>query len=393
MALQLRRNRRHELNLHTVTPSPLKATLPSLSSQQISILAYKPDYFPGARDVNTPYGSCRVYEFGPENGTKVLLVHGISTPCISLGGLAHELVKKGCRVMLYGNLVHLKLLGHIFNFLKDLYGRGYSDNPTFHEHSSHLYNTQILSVIVSSPLPWTDENSFIIIGYSLGGGIAASFAYYFPALVKSLVLIAPSGLVREKHIAWQSYILYRTEGILPESLVRWLVRRRLDNPAAASAAKHGNYNIQIDDAIAAELGESNSISGDHVSQVMESAVQWQLDHHKGFITAFVSAIRYAPITAQYETYKVIGRRLGAQKMESSNKLGSHEGFAGGKVILVLGTKDGIVVREETDADHRQMLGDENVETIVMDVGHDIPISKPLELAARLWDAWKNFGAI
>src|SRR6201992_4310939 len=129
VALQLRRNRQYELNLHAITPSPLKATLPGLSSQELSALAYKPDYFPGARNVNTPYGSCRVYEFGPEHGTKVLLVHGISTPCISLGGLAHELVQRGCRVMLYGNFAHLKSLGRYFNFRKDLFGRGYSDNP------------------------------------------------------------------------------------------------------------------------------------------------------------------------------------------------------------------------------------------------------------------------
>jgi hypothetical protein len=109
VALQLRRNRKHELNLHEITPSPLRAILSNLSSQEISALAYKPDYFPGARDVDTPYGSCRVYEFGPEQGTKVLLVHGISTPCISLGGLAHELVNRGCRVILYGIHAYLNL--------------------------------------------------------------------------------------------------------------------------------------------------------------------------------------------------------------------------------------------------------------------------------------------
>ena len=114
VALQLRHNRKHELNLHAVTPSPLTTTLPNLKPQQISALAYKPDYFPGARNVNTPYGSCRVYEFGPEHGTKVLLVHGISTPCISLGGLAHELVQRGCRVMLYGNFCSSKVIGTLF---------------------------------------------------------------------------------------------------------------------------------------------------------------------------------------------------------------------------------------------------------------------------------------
>lgn len=50
-------------------------------------LPYPPDVLPGARDVDSPYGSLRVYEWGPEDGRKVLMVHGISTPCISLGNL------------------------------------------------------------------------------------------------------------------------------------------------------------------------------------------------------------------------------------------------------------------------------------------------------------------
>lgn len=94
------RNRRYDL--HKVTPSPLKTVIPHLSKADIDGLAYKPEQFPGIRDVDTPYGHCRVYEFGPEKGPKVLFVPGISTPCLSLGGLAYELVDRGCRVILYG---------------------------------------------------------------------------------------------------------------------------------------------------------------------------------------------------------------------------------------------------------------------------------------------------
>lgn len=46
----------------------------------------------------------RVYEWGPEDGHKVLLVHGITTPCIALGAVAHGLVDNGCRVMLFVSL-------------------------------------------------------------------------------------------------------------------------------------------------------------------------------------------------------------------------------------------------------------------------------------------------
>jgi hypothetical protein len=50
---------------------------------------------------NLQYGAIRVYEWGPEDGRKVLLVHGVTTSCLTLGAIAHGLVEKGCRVMLF----------------------------------------------------------------------------------------------------------------------------------------------------------------------------------------------------------------------------------------------------------------------------------------------------
>jgi hypothetical protein len=32
------------------------------------------------------YGTIRVYEWGPEKGRKILFLHGITTPCVALGG-------------------------------------------------------------------------------------------------------------------------------------------------------------------------------------------------------------------------------------------------------------------------------------------------------------------
>lgn len=82
-------------------------------------LPYPPDVLPGRRDVDSPYGNIRVYEWGPENGRRVLLVHGISTPGIALGSIAEELVEKGCRVMLFGRFTIHFLPRDGFNFLKD----------------------------------------------------------------------------------------------------------------------------------------------------------------------------------------------------------------------------------------------------------------------------------
>lgn len=85
--------------------SPLRTIVPRLSKEDVAQLPYPPDALPGRRDVITPYGTMRVYEWGPREGRKVLFLHGISTPCISCKPLADKLVdESGCRVMLFGRL-------------------------------------------------------------------------------------------------------------------------------------------------------------------------------------------------------------------------------------------------------------------------------------------------
>ena len=77
-----------------IIPSPLETSLPYISPSDRAKLPYPPNALPGARDVATPYGSLRVYEWGPENGRKVLMIHGISTPSIALGADSTEFIAR-----------------------------------------------------------------------------------------------------------------------------------------------------------------------------------------------------------------------------------------------------------------------------------------------------------
>jgi len=133
-------------------------------------LPYPPDALPGARDVETPYGSIRVYEWGPPAGRKVLFVHGISTPCIAFAGMAKLLVEReGCRVMLF-----------------DLFGRGYSDtpNPVAFPQDVRLFTTQILLVLASSELGWMGAGErFTLVGYSRGVGLERRLRRIFRSLL------------------------------------------------------------------------------------------------------------------------------------------------------------------------------------------------------------------
>lgn len=61
----------HSYSQTKIIPSPRKS-LELLKGKALDDLPYPPDALPGGRDVNTPYGNIRVYEWGPENGRRVL---------------------------------------------------------------------------------------------------------------------------------------------------------------------------------------------------------------------------------------------------------------------------------------------------------------------------------
>ncbi|KAH0172149.1 alpha/beta-hydrolase, partial [Aureobasidium melanogenum] len=364
-------------NVHApcrIIDSPLPLIQRTLTEEQQKRLPYDPGALEGARDVETPFGSIRVYEWGPEDGKKVLLVHGISTPCIALSGLADELAQKGCRVLMF-----------------DLFGRGFSStpDPAAQPQDIQLFTTQILLVLSSSPLSWTgDGNRFGLIGYSLGGGIAASFTSHFPNLVESLVLIAPAGLMRSERIHWTSKLLYG--GLLPRRLVEYLVWRRLGgNDSAPTSSQNVNDNDKVTatKAVDEEVPSHPALMRDSSAQIsarrpsvsIADVVSWQLTHHAGFVPAFVSSIQHAPVSAQHSSWKSIAAR---QLLPANQRL------LEGKVLLLLGKDDTVVIADEMCEDAKEVLRDA-VDIRVMDGGHELPVTDADVVAQTILDFWSQ----
>ncbi|KAF2192717.1 alpha/beta-hydrolase [Zopfia rhizophila CBS 207.26] len=345
-----------------VIPSPRETLLPRLSKEEIKNLPYPPDALPGARDVDSPYGSIRVYEWGPLNGEKILFIHGISTPSIALGGLAHKLVEKNCRVMLF-----------------DLFGRGYSSAPSpyTHPYSSALYTTQIHLVLQSSPLSWS-TSPFTLIGYSLGGALAADFTSYFPRLISHLFLIAPGGLIRTSHVTWKSRLLYSTSGLLPEWLIEKMVARRLWTGPEGARSIEPEPDVAVEkekertgglQSRAVYLSGNIGLIPERPNSTAGYVVDGQILCHKGFVPAFISSIRYAPIHEQHHRWMIIGERM-------------REGFFPlKKVNLILGEIDPIIIADEITEDARELLGQEFMDVRpVKGAGHEVPIQRVDEVA-------------
>ncbi|MBD3418593.1 MAG: alpha/beta fold hydrolase [Chitinivibrionales bacterium] len=109
---------------------------------------------------------------GNPSAELVVLIHGATVPMEAWDHTIAPLVQNGYRTMRF-----------------DLYGRGFSDRPHNITYDSDLYVTQIREMIEHSDY----AGRIHLIGVSLGGALAVSYADRYPHEIKSMTLIAPAG--------------------------------------------------------------------------------------------------------------------------------------------------------------------------------------------------------
>lgn len=186
--------------------------------------------------------------------------------------------------------------------------------------------------------------------------------------------------------------------LLPKTLVTWLVRRRLRGGTFSSPSKTANPEATAGKAIAAEIpGEPRPahhpdsqapLFPDRPSVSVADAVAWQVEHHQGFIPVFVSSIKYAPIREEHSRWRKVGERLALQRMNPQSSEVAVEGLHHGKVLMILGTSDNVIVADQTSEDAKSVLG-EGVEIKTLVGGHDLPIVESGAVAGTIVDFWKT----
>ncbi|KAI0404261.1 Alpha/Beta hydrolase protein [Xylaria palmicola] len=343
---------------------PLASSTRRLSGAELAKATYQTDHFPGARDVVTPYGNIRVYEFGPETGRKILLIHGISTSCMTLSDIANPLVERGCRVLMF-----------------DLFGRGYSDAPGDLPYDTRLFVSQILLVLASSPLAWTGNGAFGLVGYSLGGAIAVNFAATFPHMVESLVLLSPAGLIRPENIGRLSRLVF-TSGLVPERLLAWMTKSRLRKPIDNAVSKRRALASAVPSAVDEEkedfvdLAVQDTVDPptQHVPTPFEldvvSFVHWSLDYNDGFVPAMMSTVRYAPLMEQQQYWRLLAKRKP------------------GTTAVLIGRDDNLIQREDYEEDALPLIGGrDNVFWRIVPGAHNFPFTHPLGALKAIYEFW------
>lgn len=245
----------------------------------------------------------------------------------------------------------------------------------------------------------------------------AAFASYFPHLLSSLILLAPSGLLRDKHISLQTRFLY-SNGLLPECVLKFLVKRRLSAGPLVTPGKEeeeeeeeakkdegggSNKKFSAEDAITEELVASQGKNGgagdgvpvlsrNHPGVSLANAVNWQVSRHVGFVHSFMSSMRFGPILKrrQVGAWERLGGFLAVAKQQESGGGGGDGGvtLTGDKVFVVCGNNDPIIVRDELVEDASAALRG-NVQFKFLDAGHEFPSTKYDEVAQFIWERALN----
>jgi len=248
-------------------PGPVYPGLASLPSGSRAREVYSEDWIEGGSYVQLPMGKVRYWLVGPKSGKKITLIHGLTIPALAYAKLVPMLVQYGYHVLLY-----------------DLYGRGWSDALQGTPYDTNLYVTQL--ALLLQHVKWESTR---LVGFSMGGPIAAAFVATFPALVeRDVVLIASAGASETPPPRNQLWNLPFVQ--------EWMTRRVMSRMLPQ-----------------AHTGES----------VMQEIVSLQAANLPGYPRAVASSFYDGPITRMHWAFK-----SGA--------------WGGRRVLLVHGTRDAVV---------------------------------------------------
>ena len=122
--------------------------------------------------IETEQGITSYYDLGTSTAPCVVLVPGYLCSALMYRDLALHLVDKGFRIIMY-----------------DTYGTGGSIKQNDEKYNLDTFVSQLESVITNTGIV-----DLSLIGYSMGGLIAASFAKSHKSMIKKLLLISPAGV-------------------------------------------------------------------------------------------------------------------------------------------------------------------------------------------------------
>ncbi len=247
-------------------------------------------------------------------------------------------------------------------------------------HDAKLFGMQILFATASSPISWTGSEAFSIVGFSLGGGIIMSFSSYFPYLVESIVLLAPGGILRYLPKEYENACFHYPH-LVPYSYLRRMVGNLLG--VSSSPAPLDSSRSDSEDQAGLKVSQATQ-SVDKGLINVSAIVQWQFDHHRGFVHSFINTIEHGPFMHQHMDWRRICSVIKGHTVQNS----SRSRLLDGKILVIFGDTDGVVVAEEVSADLSEMIGGpEHVTFRSVPGDHGFPVPSCEEVVKHISEFW------
>lgn len=179
--------------------------------------------------------------YGPSEGPVAVCIHGLTTPSFVWRSTAHDLADLGFRVLTY-----------------DLYGRGYSDRPAGLQDQD-FFLRQLNDLLEDQGV----EDDLTVIGYSMGGAIAACFAASQPQAIRDVVLLAPAGM--------------KTSGLGP-------LKTMVSAPIVGTWLMLARYPSMLRRGLRSEAGMATTV--ENINALQAAELDW-----RGFVPAVQSSIK------------------------------------------------------------------------------------------------------
>ena len=268
---------------------------------------------------------------------------------------------------------------------QDLWGRGYSDSPFDTIHDIRAFKLQVLFALASSELPWMGSSSggFRVVGFSLGGAIAMSFAAEFPYLVNSIVLLAPGGILRRLPPEYEWFCLR-----YPWLFSRNYLRRRVGQVLGVHVDRKHKGTVR-DETDPPRNGATQDSSLDECPDVA-GIVQWQFDHHLGFIHSFIDTIRQRPAMHQHHDWQQVCDIIKGTKHGCRPGSKSPSPLHNRKLLVIIGADDSIVLGAEIEADLQAMFGSDADKHLLVESTpgtHGFPVPNCKSIVDTMMKLW------
>ena len=263
-----------------------------------------------------PRGVTHFQWYGPPRRPVAVCIHGLTTPGFVWQGLARGLTVMGYRVLTY-----------------DLYGRGFSDRPRGRQDRA-FFVQQLEDLLAHEGV----DDDITVVGYSMGGAIAACFAATNPGRVRQMALIAPAGM-----------------GVNTGRLARFMTRTRVIGDWMMLAF----YPTALRRGVRAERGLPGTVPDIARLQTGELA-------YKRFVQSVLASLR-----------GILGQSLHAEHAAIR--------AAGIPVTAIWGAQDRVIPRSAVDT-----LSEWNPDTrheVIEGAGHGLTYTHTEEILARLRAHW------